>query len=138
MPDLVDGNVSVEFKKTCDASAGPEGQFTFELDSVRNNGKSSFAPVVDTAYLKLFPGYQSPQLWTNLGGYAYGGNGQDAVTEDITFVNSDSASMQGIPAGAVNWVWVGRTIGTASVTITGGEIKLSAKMTGVLHLSYQA
>ncbi|MBV6340171.1 hypothetical protein [Candidatus Magnetobacterium casense] len=135
MFDLKNGNTSAEFKKTCAGTTSES--FTFELDSVRNNGKSSFIPVKDTAYLKLFPGGQQPHFWFNMGTAFIVSNGQEAKTEDITFIDSDSSNLQGIPVGLVSWNWIGSTKGTASVTFVKGEVKLSGKVTGILHVSYK-
>ncbi|MBF0607683.1 MAG: hypothetical protein HQL61_09070 [Magnetococcales bacterium] len=136
MADLLTGNTTVEFKKTC--ARASEESFTFELDSMRNNSKSVFFPVTDTAYLKLFPGNQQPQFWYSMGSAYVVGSGVDTKTEDITFIDSDSGSLSDIPLNTVTWRWAGRTKGSGSVTFNKSEVKVSDKITGILHVEYQA
>lgn len=113
---------------------------SIELDEVKNDGKSQFAPG-DTAWFRIFvtpPDCLVEALQSTDGSVSGPGGAQTMAIadEEITFTNSDSANTSKPIVGGVSVRWMGTPIrGAVSVT-PSGALKLSQKGTGIAVVSY--
>lgn len=136
MTDQNKATMTVSFSSTCDTSSSKG--FTFEADSDKNGGKSTFMAVDDTAWYRLYPGGSSPTLWSNLGSVSNSGSVSESVSEYITIYKSKTASLSKTPAGSVSYTWIGAYKGDDTPTFSGTEITFSKSTTGVLQCEYDA
>lgn len=90
----------------------------------------------ETAYLKVLPSKTDVpySLLTGVNGLAlFTSTGIESYTEEVTFTNTDTASLKFLPQGAVSSVW---TVGSAGVTTSGKNVTLSKKTIGILQCTY--
>ncbi|KWT77344.1 hypothetical protein [Candidatus Magnetominusculus xianensis] len=128
--------MTVTFSATCDSSSS-QG-FTFESDSDKNGGKSSFMAVDDTAWYRLTPGGKTPTLWSNLGSVSNSGSVSESISEYITVNKSKTATLSKTPYGSVTYTWIGAYKGDDTPKFSGTDITFSKSTTGVLKCEYEA
>lgn len=143
-PQSADFSFSVSYKKPDKYIPPPPPQidytFSIELDqsaikAAYKNEKSDFY-YTETAYLKVLPSKTDVaySLLTGPNGLtSFTHTGNENYIEEVTFTNTDTATLKYIPQGNVNSVWV---VGNAGVTVSGKNITLSKKTIGILQCSY--
>ncbi|MEO5357852.1 MAG: hypothetical protein H7844_11200 [Nitrospirae bacterium YQR-1] len=128
-------SLSVDFKSS--GTAGALG-FTFKNNTDKNGTKTSFVPVDDTAYYKLYPGGKNPSLWANTGSVSNQGTVSEDILEYISVVKSTSVSLSKEPSGTITSQWSGEHEGSDTFTVSGKTITFPKETTGILKCSYTA
>lgn len=140
-----DSKVSNKISIALDETANIEEPGKFEVDSKGNKTwvepkvKTSFL-FGETAYLKVLrTDTQTPySLYPSFGDVQFIGEGfLYSVTQELTFVDTDEASLSEIPIGGVDYVWNGNKP-EVSVEFKGDKVKLGAKIpAGIMVCNYK-
>jgi hypothetical protein len=138
----VKANTTIVFGETC-VTPGSEG-FQLELDSTKNGDLSQFAANTDV-YIKVYPGNFLPEYGQTSGNLRIDATGlyEDLTDEEIIFTKADTGSLQKWCASLTSYKWIGNVLHTPdgnppSMTIVRNTITLSAKVTGILRVTYRA
>lgn len=114
----------------------PSGHISIELDSDKNEGKTSFDIDV-TAYLKVY--YNEAYTYESSGGTLKKVATNillDIEDEKITFAATSEAYLAYLPSGTVNYSWVGDSAG--SPVFDGRKVSVSESVVAVLKCSYKS
>jgi len=134
----VNTNVTVTF--SAPAGVSTAGALSLSLDSEYNikiygQTKSTFAPG-QTAYLRLLHGGNIYTMESSIGTIdKVASNVFYTTTENITFANTNTASLSNNPIEKVTWNWIGKDGGQPQ--FDGKTITMNEAITGVLHCEYQ-
>lgn len=114
---------------------GLNSSISVELDDEANGDKTTFLPG-DTAHFLVHtnPENLAITLDTTIGSISANGSKSVAVSEQLTFIQSQSETLGKIPNGAVTTSWIGRAGG--SPTISDSTVSLPAIINGVLNCTY--
>ena len=148
--EVVVATLNVSFEED---TTGEGGVLKLEIDDREdglNGGDTSFEPG-DDAYYFLFKDTNVTVIHhdTTAGGRSGSGSGSKEIDENITFSNSDTASLGYPPDGGVSMNWLGRCVELKGADITTNtslpELELSnlkmgggKKVIGVLNCKYTA
>lgn len=153
MTEVVVATLNVNFSS--DSADAATGSIKLEIDDREdglNGGDTSFAPG-DNAFFFLFKDAnvtlvtQVPER--TAGGVTRAGSGTRELDENITFSNSNSASLNYPPDAGVTMSWIGRSFTLTGTTITanselpevhGSELRIASgkNVFGVLNCQYDS
>lgn len=135
----VTANITVSFGDSANAD-GSQGHLSAEIDSRPdglNGGVTSFAPGGSAAFLVFKSGnvtYDAPI--SSAGTIAGAGSGLTVEKEDdLTFADSDTASLSTPATGIVSVTWLGRSLGALSLQ-DSNTVKTGAKGVAVARVKY--
>jgi hypothetical protein len=150
MAEVIVATLNVSFS---DESDGTQGVLKLEIDDRENGlngGDTSFSPGDDVYYF-LFKDSNVDVLdhQVTAGGKTSQGSDTKSLDENITFSNSDTASLSYPPDGAVTLQWLGRSfeilgedvyLNTTLPEITHSELKMPGgkKIVGILNCVYDS
>lgn len=135
----VTANITVSFG--AETGAGVDGHLSAEIDDREdglNGGDTSFAPG-DTAYFLVFKSanvtYDAPVC--SAGSIQTASAGSVEREEELTFADTDTATLQVPCTGSLSVLWLGRSLGSLTL-IDPMTVKASAKGVAVAKVTYSA
>jgi hypothetical protein len=113
---------------------GATDAFRLILDGLMNNQVTTFT-VGQDVFLRLYPGNHHPTLYSMRGTVRFDvENIVETITEELIFLNTDSASLQYPAASTPTILWEGRPL--VNAIVDGNAVKLSEVATGILTIEY--
>ena len=151
MAEVVVATLNVSFS---DDTAGIGGVLKLEIDDREdglNNGNTSFKPGDSPAFFMFKDSNVNIVVppRASAGGITGSGSGTKEIDENITFSNSDTASLNYPPDGGVTMSWLGNSYNLEGTTVTSNstlpDIELSSlkmpdgkQIIGVLNCKYNS
>lgn len=131
---MADQSITITF---CSEVTEEDQALVVELDDEMNNDKTQFL-YGEKAYFKIYkyPSSLSLTITPSDGTIASEGSGTDDEEENITFVNTDTASSSKPVKSISSYSWLGNSLG--AVSGLGTTVNASNEGVGVLKLDYKS